>query len=300
MSFRPETLLSAQQRAVLGQAVQGIRERYLSWRRTSIGVRGVLLYILPIPLALTGLIALAKGEFGTGMAASGCLLSLILGANLNRRGLREELLAPTRRYTRPVRIPYKYLAASLVSLGTAVAAYSLVGQELAVSLSFGLLALGGFHLAYRLPPPHSLLPQTRIETADKALRRVLEQAEGRVLVIESVADKVVNPELTQRLRSIATHGRAILDLIAERPTERFRARKFLNVYLEGAERVATRYAKTHRLARTPVLEDSFRRVLAEIEAVFERQRSQLHEHDVLDLDIQIEVLRKQLEREGLS
>ncbi len=299
MSFKPETLLSEQRRTALLGAARGARERVAAWRRTSIGLRGALLYLLPFPMALAGLIALAKGNFGPAMAAAGCLFSLLAGANLNRRGIREDLIAPARRYTRPVRIPYKYLAAALVSLGTSVAAYSLVEQGFAVSLTFGLLALAGFHLAYRLPPPGSLLLKARIETGDKALRRVLEQAECRVLVIETVADKVANLELTQRLRRIVAHGRAILDLIAERPTERFRARKFLNVYLEGAERVATRYAKTHRLARTQILEDNFRRVLAEIETVFERQRSQLHEHDVLDLDIQIEVLRKQLEREGI-
>jgi hypothetical protein len=298
MSFEP--LMREQQPAALGARVQAVRERFLAWRRSSIGVRGALLYILPFPLAPTGLIALARGEFATAMAGMGCLLCLYLGAYLNRRGLREERLAPTRRYSRPVRIPYKFLAAGLVSMGTAVAAHSLVGQGLAVSLTFGALALGGFHLAYRLPPPQSLWSQSQIETGDEALRRVLGQAEGQVLAIESVADRVSQPELSQRLRRITEHGRAILDLIAERPTERFRARKFLNVYLEGAERVATRYAKTHRLARTQVLEDNFRRVLTEIETVFERQRRQLHEHDVLDLDIQIEVLRRQLEREGLS
>ena len=100
MSFRPETLLTEQQRAALLETLHGVRGRIRTWRRTSIGVRGVLLYILPSPLILTGLIALAKGEFGAAMAAVGSLGCLFLGAYLNRRGLREELLAPTRRYSR--------------------------------------------------------------------------------------------------------------------------------------------------------------------------------------------------------
>jgi hypothetical protein len=300
MSYKQQPLLSEDQRAALVQTARSVREQFIAWRRRSIGLRGALLYVLPIPLVFTGLVALVKGDFSAGIAAVGCLISLFAGANLNRRGLREELLVPSRRYTRPLRIPYKYFAAGLVAAGTAAVAYLVIGQGMAVSLTFGLLALTGFHLSYRLPSPGELLRQAPLQTADQALRRVLEQAEGRVLAIETVAEKVTNQELAQRLRRIAAHGRAVLDLIAERPTERFRARKFLNVYLEGAERVATRYAKTHRLARSPVLEDNFRNVLTQIESVFERQRSQLHEHDVLDLDIQIEVLRKQLEREGIS
>jgi hypothetical protein len=300
MSSRPEPLLSEQQRAALLETVRGFWGRVQLWRRTRIGLRGALLYLLPSPLILTGLIALARGDLGAAMAALGSLGCLFAGAYLNRCGLREELLAPTRRYSRPTRIPFKYLAAALVGTGTAFAALTLVEQGMAVSLSFGLLALAGFHLAYRLPPLRSLWPEPGYKTGDKTLRRVLAQAEGRVLAIENVADKVNNPELGQRLRRIAEQGRAILELIAERPAERFRARKFLNVYLEGAERVASRYAKTHRLARTTVLEDNFRRVLVQIEDVFDRQRNELHEHDVLDLDIQIEVLRKQLEHEGIA
>ena len=88
-------------------------------------------------------------------------------------------------------------------------------------------------------------------------------------------------------------------MIAERPGELFRARKFLSVYLEGAERVASRYVKTHRIARSRVLEQNFRNVLDEIETVFERQRALLMEHDVADLDIQIDVLRKRMDSEGI-
>jgi len=136
--------------------------------------------------------------------------------------------------------------------------------------------------------------------ADARVRTALQRAEGRVLAIELAAEGIGNAELEARLRRIASLGRGILALIAERPTELARARKFLNVYLEGAERVASRYVRTHRLSRSGVLESSFRNILAEIEAVFERQRKQLLAHDIDDLDVQIEVLRKQLEREGLS
>ena len=41
-------------------------------------------------------------------------------------------------------------------------------------------------------------------------------------------------------------------------------------------------------------------VLAEIERVFERQLHRLSEQDLFDLDVQIEVLRKQLERGGIT
>ncbi|MCU0970197.1 MAG: 5-bromo-4-chloroindolyl phosphate hydrolysis family protein [Gammaproteobacteria bacterium] len=277
-----------------------LRRRFADWRRRRLGLRGTLLYLLPIPLAPAAVLALAGGDFSGAVSAAGAFAALVAGARLNRRGLREQLIAPERRYSRPARTPYGYLAAGLVAAGTAIAAAGAVGHGALVSGAFALMAAAGFHLSYPLPSPRALLPRRRPKGGDARLRAAIERAEGRVLAIELAAEGLGNPELEQRLRRIANQGRGILELIAGRPTELSRAQKFLNVYLEGAERVASRYVQTHRLTRSRSLESSFRNVLAEIEAVFERQRTQLLEHDVDDLDVQIEVLRKQLEREGLS
>jgi hypothetical protein len=78
-----------------------------------------------------------------------------------------------------------------------------------------------------------------------------------------------------------------------------RARKFLNVYLDGAQKVTEGYAKTHARVAAPDLDDNFRRVLVTIEEVFQEQQQKLLETDITDLDVQIEVLATQLKREGV-
>jgi len=280
--------------------VRELRQRFAAWRSRRLGLRGALLYVLPLPLPLAGLIALASGDFGTAASAVAAFAALFAGARLNRRALREQLLAPQRRYSRPPAVPYGYLAGALVVAGTAVAASGVIGHGALVSATFAALAAAGFQLSYPLPPPLALLRRPEREPADARLWAALQLAESRVLAIELAAEGIGNRELEERLRRIASQGRGILELIGEHPGELSRARKFLNVYLEGAERVASRYVKTHRLSRSRELEGNFRNVLAEIEAVFARQRTLLLEHDVDDLDIQIEVLRKQLEREGIT
>jgi hypothetical protein len=77
-----------------------------------------------------------------------------------------------------------------------------------------------------------------------------------------------------------------------------RARRFLTVFLEGAEQVSDGYARTHRYSDSAELEQSFRTVLITIEDQFKSQRARLRQADVLDLDVQIEVLKKQLAQEG--
>ncbi len=300
MPSRPDSQRTDPSGDPLLRAARDAREHFSTWRRSRLGMRGALLYVLATPLAFATVVALAKGGLATAATAATAFGLIVAGGYLNRRGIVEEMVAPDRRFTRALGLPYKYLAALSLAAGTGLAAYGVVGQSLLVSVAFGLLAVAGFHMRYRLPRPLAAFGERRKVVRDKTLQKALEQAELRVLAIEKAALRIGNQELGQRLQRIAGQGRAILDQIVARPDERFRARKFINVYLEGAERVASRYAKTHRLAQDRELEQNFRTVLVEIESVFGRQLERLAEHDVFDLDVQIEVLRKQLEREGIT
>jgi len=284
--------------ALLRSLGEGIGH-FHAWRRSSLGLRGMLLYVLSVPLALAGVVALAGGHLLQAFAAGSAFALVAGGGFLNRRGIVEALLAPERRYTQAWELPHKYLAALAVTLGTGLAAYGAAGHRPSVSVAFALLSLLGFHLAYRLPGPKAVFPQGPQLPADDALRKLLAQAEQRILSIEKASLRLGNRELEQRLQRIAARGREILDQIAARPEERFRARKFLNVYLEGAERVASRYTRSHPLARGGELERNFRSVLVEIETAFEQQLKRQTAQEAFDLDVQIEVLRKQLVREGI-
>ncbi len=300
MPSRPHSHNAELRVDALLKAARDARDDFLAWRRSRLGLRGALLYVLATPLVFAAIVSLAKGDFYAAFAAGAAFGLIAAGASLNRRGILEELVAPERRFTRSWRLPHKYLAALSVAAGTMLAAYAAVGQDAWVSVTFGLLAVLGLHMAYRLPRLQAVLGSSHQFVSDKPLHKALVEAELRILAIDKAALRLGNRELEKRLQMIAGQGREILEQIVARPDERFRARKFLNVYLEGAERVASRYSKTHRLARGGELEQNFRNVLVEIERVFERQLKQLAEHDVFDLDVQIDVLRKQLKREGIT
>lgn len=95
-------------------------------------------------------------------------------------------------------------------------------------------------------------------------------------------------------------ARDILAEIAHDPKDLRRARKFLNTYLDGAQRVVTGYAEAHSNHCNQTLNANFRRVLVSIEEVFGQQLQRLLENDLLDLDVNMEVLEAQLKREGLN
>lgn len=275
-------------------------ERLAAWRRRRLGLRGVLVHVLSLPLLLAAPGALASGNFVAALASASAFGLCFLGARLNRRALMERLIAPERRYTRASPFPRHYLAALLVSAGTGLVAHSAVGHQGLVSLGFAVLAAVGFHLAYRLPAPSELVSAARVAVANQPLRRALEQAEGQLLSIEKAALQIGNRELEQRLHEIAVQGKEIIRMLEQRPADLFRIRRFLVVHLEGAERVAVSYARSHRIARGGALEQNFRKVLAQIESAFRRQREQLLNQDLSELDVQIEVLRRQLQSEGIA
>jgi 5-bromo-4-chloroindolyl phosphate hydrolysis protein len=264
------------------------------------GLKGLLLYWLPLPLLFGAVIALGAGRLHGFLADGGAFALLIAGAWLNRRGIRAARAEQKMRFVRLQRWPLRTLAGILTAAGAGVAAYFGVGHGLPISLGFAGVAAIGFHLAYGF---ESLEPRPPFDLRDERARQVAEalaEAEVRLLDLERAATAIANPELKGRVRRISAQGRGILNQIAERPTDLFRARKFLNVYLEGVQQVAQGYASTHARADSRELEQSFRNVLVTVEQVFEEQRQKLLKTDLLDLDVQIEVLKKQLEREGIG
>lgn len=271
-------------------------DRLLPWER----LEGLLLYMLPMPLLPGAIIELAVGRIDAFLADSLGFALLVAGGWLTRRGIRAARTEQQVRFVRLQRWPIKTLGGVLTAVGAGMTAFLSVGHGISISLAFAGLAALGFHLAYGFERMGRPRPFDIGDERARQVARALEEAELRLLDVERSAAAMTNPELKARVRRISAQGRGILNQIAERPTDLFRARKFLNVYLEGVQQVAEGYARAHKQADSQELEQSFRNVLVTVEEVFEEQRQKLINTDLMDLDVQIEVLRKQLQREGIA
>ncbi len=264
----------------------------------AVAVQSALMFILTLPVLIAAVIAMARGLL-TPMIGSAIGYTLLLaGAWMLWQGLLAEAAYAHRRIAKTPR-PLKALGSGLVGLGTGVTAWLGVGHHPGIGIAFGVVALLGCLLFYGRDPRTAkrVTNPSGLDTTDQVLS-ALAQAERSIEAIEQSSANIHHPEVHGRLVRIARLAREILTLLEEDPRDLRRARKFLNVYLDGVQRVVAGYAKTHKRATSPDLDARFRRVLASIESVFQEQRQKLLETDIMDLDVQIEVLTSQLEREG--
>lgn len=262
--------------------------------------RGALLFVLPLPLLLAAVIALARGRLELLLVDAGGLTAFILAGVLLRRAWRSEQQMWSRRFVRLPLVSLRTLAGVLTALATALVAVLAVGHGIVTGIAFAGVALLGFQLAYGMFPPQRALGIDTSERRAQAVAEALAEAERQLIEIEQARTGLVNAELCARLERIITEGRAILELIAERPGDLYRARKFLHVYLDGVRQVTAGYARTHGRAESRELEQNFRAVLVTVEDSFREQRQRLVQTDLMDLDVRIEVLRQQLEHEGIT
>ncbi len=284
---------------LLKRRVRIMAERYRQTPGRFPSPKGILMFLLPLPVLIAAVVSLAHGSLD-GLLGNAAGYGLFLaGALLLRRGLLTEAEYGRRRVARAP-WPLKTLGGGVIALATGITAWFGAGQHPAIAVAFGLAALLGCYLSYGFDPrvAKRFTDRDGVDVTDRVLE-ALTQAEASIAAIEQSTRNIRNAELNSRLRRIVAQARQILTMLEEDPRDLRRARKFLNVYLDGAKQVTEGYAKTHARVAAPELEDNFRRVLATIEDVFQEQQQKLLETDVTDLDVQIEVLTTQLKREGV-
>ncbi len=271
-------------------------EKLIQKLQTSWTPRGLLLFILPLPLVPAMMISLIRGDLTKAIIHLFAIALFVGGAVLIRHGLVREAELDHRHLKVAYKLPIKTFGAISISLATASCAYLSVQHSLAFSTMLGFVTFLGVYFSYGLDEKKKT---NDIEgfTSDDVID-ALSQAIKKITAIEQASHTLKNQELRLRLERITLLAREIVKLLEDSPQDLHRARKFLYVYLDGAQQVSAGYAKTHNsLTTTTTLENNFRDVLVTIESVFEEQKTHLIENELLDLDIKIEVLSTQLRNE---
>lgn len=278
-------------------SVTGLVRRGRAWAPTA---KSAALFILPLPLAVATIAALIEGDLAQIALAGGGLTALWTAGACAFEGLACEARYALHQVPGLPRVRFKLLSAVLTVAGVLLAALA-GGHPLTSALIFAIIALAG-HLAFYGP---DIRPRRiRVATADGVDRALVEQlltqAHSRLRRIETAVAAIAAPALRPRLDRVVATGRAILLELERRPAEASRARRFLNVYLDGAERVTTQYARATSGEAGPALDQQFDQLLTDVERTFEAQHRRLVERDRMALDVDIEVLTARLRQEALA
>jgi hypothetical protein len=278
----------------VGRTLEDLRAR---WRRFS--ARGLLLYVLPLPLFAGVLLSLLRGDYPRLGAQAAALVLLYGGAVLARRGLRAEARWRRRRVVRAPR-PWKTAGGLALAAGAAVLAAGAIGHPWPVALGFAIAAFAGFALAYGLDPRGAkAAPAGADGYTTEEIEAEIDRAERAIARLEATRVRIGPGDVSERLGRIAGLARELVGMIEAEPRHLRRTRHFLRVYLDGAQQVCDGLPRTQG-RRPPELDQRFAGVLDTIEDVFAERRRRLLAGEVEDLDVQIEVLAHQLRREGTS
>jgi 5-bromo-4-chloroindolyl phosphate hydrolysis protein len=271
-----------------------VREQWWSWVSLA---RVFALFALPFPLLLAIVAAVIAAD-GSRLALTVAALACFWTAGvMTWRGLAAEAQYLRGLRTDLPRLPAKLVGAFLTAAGSAAAATA-GGEPALAAAVFGAIGAGGHVCFYG----GSLRPRrfaiAAVDGVDAtAVTRQLQEAYQRLRRIQSAARLITVQEFCDRLDRITSIGQSIIAQIERDPRDASRARRFLNLYLDSAERITSEFAVTHRQVRDAALEQNFRQLLIEMESTFSDQRRKLLEHDVLSLDVDIEVLNARLKRD---
>ncbi len=259
------------------------------------GARANLLFLPAILLVFTtlndGAIAMTLGLVGAGL--------LTLAAFLLRGGLEAEVEYNTRRIARRPAIPRKIFSSVLTGLGVGMATMAHDGGPLAAILY--AVASGGLHLAsFGLDPLRNkgtdgidLIQQDRVA-------RVVDEAEKYLQSMREAVLRAGDRKAEARLERFTSTVRGMVRTVEEDPRDLTAARKYLGVYLMGARDASNKFADLYSRSRDPEAQAKYIALLDDLDSNFVAKTNDLMSDTHTDLDIEIEVLRDRLAREGVA
>ena len=263
-------------------------------RRTRVGGRANLLFFIPVPLAVRAFFG-SPAELALNLAAFG---TLMLAAWLTREGLIAQDAYDGRKVARRPALPRKMIASGLTGIGLGLAGlatpdgitgpiiYAVLGTVLH-GLSFG-------------PDPLRDKGMEGIDSfqSDRVARAVGE-AEKYLTGMSDAIKRAGDRKIEARVEQFQAAARQMFRTIEEDPRDLTGARKFMTVYLMGARDATVKFADIYARNRDETARNDYEALLDDLESHINARTKAMLLDDRSDLDIEIEVLRERLQRDGV-
>jgi len=270
------------------------RHPFQNKRPSRAGGRANLMFFVPLPLVPRAFFS-GPAEMATALVALGLLL---LAAWLTREGLKAEDAWEARKIARRPAIPRKMMGSALTGAGLFLAG---LGPEAgffapAIYAVLGTL-LHGF--AFGLDPMKDKGMDGVDTFQQDRVAKVVEEAEQHLKAMSEAITRTGDRRLQARVERFEGTVREMFRTVEEDPRDLTAARKYLVVYLLGARDATVKFADLYARTRETAARADYESLLDDLETHFAARTRALMQDDRTDLDVEIEVLRDRLQREGV-
>ena len=260
------------------------------------GARVNLLFIVPFLLVFTAFQQTVPG-MAADLIAFGCLM---LAAWLTREGQIAHDAYDARRVAKRPAIPRKIFGSVLTAIGIGIAGYDPANGALLNSAIFAVLG-GALHFLAFGPDPlaHKGVADGDEFQTERVAKAVDEAEKHLSSMLNSIRGAGV-PALTRRVEDFADTARRMFRAVEDDPRDLTGARRFLGVYLLGARDATTQFAELYARSRNDEAREEYEALLDDLEGSFTARTEKMLLDDKSNLDVEIEVLRDRLAREGIK
>lgn len=270
------------------------RGAYHKARVNPVGARANIMFIPPIPMVL---MALNDGAIGLSLALTSAAI-LLLGAWLLREGLKAEAAFAERKVARAPAFPRKIFAGGLAGIGIAIAAFK-NDPSLIAPLLFGAITCGLHLFAFGIDPMKSKGMEGIDTFQQDRVARVVDEAETYLDQMTDALKRAGDRHMEGRLEAFKTTARDLIRTVEEDPRDLTAARKYLGVYLMGARDATIKFADIYSRNEDTQAREDYAALLGDLSKNFAGKTQKLLVDDRSDLNVEIEVLRDRLSREGI-
>ena len=263
-------------------------------RPTRAGGRVNFLFLAPLPLIWQ---AFTSGPSGLALNLI-ALGTLLLAAWLTREGLLAQEAYEARKVARRPAIPRKILGSLLTGAGLFVAGFA-ADPGLVAPLIYAVVGTA-LHFAAFGPDPMTNKGMEGVDEFETdRVARYVDQAEAHLKSMTDAVKRAGDREVEARVERFQSKVRELLRTVEDDPRDLTAARKFMGVYLQGARDATVKFADVYSRTQDRGARSDYMMLLTDLEESFNAKTRALLLDNQSDLNIEIEVLRDRLAREGV-
>lgn len=254
--------------------------------------RANLLFVAALPLLFT-----AFGGGAVSTISSLTAFALIVGAAwLTREGLEAQEAYEARTIARRPALPRKIFGSVFVGLGVGLATFD---TGLIDGILYGILASALHLISFGIDPLRNKTATGTDAYQTDRVARAVDEAEKHLRAMSDAIEQTRDRVMIARVEKFQTAARAMFRRVENDPRELSAARRYLSVYLLGARDATFKLADLQSHGRDPAASKAYLALLDDLEANFTAKTRAFLEDNRTDLDIEIDVLRDRLRREGV-